>query len=100
MSAAEPMDDHLSRAQGALFASLILACSGATAADNGWIRQRPGTPPPEIRALVPEWRTAMTVPDRTSLARRPFHAEIVKADRKSTRLNSSHVLRSRMPSSA
>src|SRR4051812_8435083 len=70
---------HRSRATRALATSLLLVSCAAAAADYGWVRQRPGTPPPEIRAIVPEWRTAMTVPDRTALAQRPFHLEIVKA---------------------
>ncbi|HYI87300.1 MAG TPA: lytic transglycosylase domain-containing protein [Burkholderiales bacterium] len=59
---------------------MLVACAGAAAADFGWQRLRPGTPPPEI-SLAPAspWSAAMTVPDRTALARRPFHQEIVKA---------------------
>jgi soluble lytic murein transglycosylase-like protein len=73
------MDLYPASAQRVLFAGLIVASCAAAAADPGFVRQRPGTPPPEIRALVPEWQTAMSVPDRTALARRPFHMEIVKA---------------------
>jgi len=58
---------------------LLFACGVAAAADFSWQRQRPGTPPPEIAVLLPEWPAAMTVPDRTALSRRPFHKEIVKA---------------------
>lgn len=61
--------------------SLALVAGVAFAADAGWQRVRPGTPPPEIALLLPEWSAAMTVPDRTALARRPFHQEIVKAAR-------------------
>jgi soluble lytic murein transglycosylase-like protein len=73
------MNGTLSGAQRALFAGLALASFAAPAADFGWVRTRPGTPPPELPVLAPEWRTAMSVPDRTALARRPFHLEIVKA---------------------
>lgn len=76
------MGSHLSRAKRGLFAILAVVSCAASAGDYGWIRQRPGTPPPEIRAVPSEWAAAMTVPDRTALARRPFHLEIVKAARR------------------
>ena len=45
-----------------------------------------------------------TAPTRTSIqwknTRTDYHALLEKADRKSTRLNSSHTSKSRMPSSA
>lgn len=61
-------------------ASLLLLASGVSVAmEIGWQRVRPGTPPPEITAVLPGWSAAMTVPDRTALAHRPFHQEIVRA---------------------
>ena len=71
------MSLHTSRVT---FASLLLiVCGAAAAADYGWQRQRPGTPPPELPLARTDWPVAMTVPDRTALARRPFHQEIVRA---------------------
>lgn len=67
------------RALALLFCLLAGTSSVAAAAEWGWQRQRPGTPPPEIAVIVSEWPFAMRVPDRTALARRPFHQEIVKA---------------------
>ena len=74
------MSLHISYAWRIALTSLMLVACGAAAADFGWQRQRPGTLPPELPlGRSAQWSAAMTVPDRTALARRPFHQEIVKA---------------------
>lgn len=76
------MSPHPSQALRTVLASLLLlACGAAAAMEIGWHRQRPGTPPSEIAVRLPEsaWSMARTVPDRTALAHRPFHQEILRA---------------------
>ena len=50
--------------------------------------------------LVKEALEAAKLPNDTTLSLSPSVVKIVMQDRKSTRLNSSHIQKSRMPSSA
>ena len=52
----------------------------------------------KLRGIIP--RQMFEVPIQAAIGGRVLARETVKADRKSTRLNSSHSAKSRMPSSA